>query len=73
LSATGIQIAVGTPAFELRHPKEGHKFSHSIYPRFPPSAPILVGGPHLSFCFLGSARSRRECKAFRTGGVTPGC
>ena len=28
-----------------------------------------VGGPHSSYCFLGSARCKGECKVFRTGGV----
>jgi hypothetical protein len=54
---------------ELRHPKEGH-FNNSLIAMTPAfHSAHQVGGPHSSYCFLGSARCKGECKVFRTGGV----
>ena len=44
--------------------------SHGINPRFPLSAPISkLVAQHLAYCFLGSATTKGEYKAFCIGGV----
>jgi hypothetical protein len=47
--------------------------SHGTDPRFPLSAPISIGGPHLVLCFLGSAKSRGNVKRSALGEFLSGC